>query len=266
MVPDLDASLAALRADLERTPEAVLVLGSGLGALADELENAVAIPTDRIPGYPTSSVVGHAGRLSVGSLGGRTVLAVQGRPHYYEGHSLETVTLPVRVGYALGARRLLLTNAAGGVNPGFGPGTLMLITDHLNLSGVGSLPIVTTAGVRGPAFDVEWAEAAELTARERGIQHRKGVYAWTAGPSYETPAEIRYFAIAGADAVGMSTVPEALQAAALGMRVLGISAITNAAAGLSEAPLDHDDVLEVGRRVRAQLADWIRAIVTDMPR
>jgi purine-nucleoside phosphorylase len=241
------------------------VLGSGLGALADELDDVEAVEAADIPGYPDSTVAGHAGRLVVGTLEGRDVLVVQGRPHYYEGHSLRQVTLPVRLARALGARRLLLTNAAGGVNAGFGPGTLMLITDHLNLAGVGVTGIAGRERGRRRVYDAEWMAIAERIAAERGIDVRKGVYAWTTGPSYETPAEIRYFREAGADAVGMSTVPEALQGASLGMPVLGISAITNPAAGMSAEPLDHADVLEVGRRVRAHFAAWVRGIVSAMP-
>jgi purine-nucleoside phosphorylase len=211
-------------------------------------------------------VLGHAGRLVLGTLGGRSVLVIQGRVHYYEGHTPREVSFPIRLAHALGAKRLLLTNAAGGVNPAFGPGTLMLITDHLNLSFASPL-----AGPQGEGeerfpdmsnpYDESWRSTARNIALTRGIPYREGVYVWTSGPSYETPAEIRYFRQAGADAVGMSTVPEAIQAAALGLPVLGISTITNPAAGLNAEALDHEDVLEVGRTVRDQLATWVRAIV-----
>jgi purine-nucleoside phosphorylase len=244
------------------------VLGSGLGGLADELEDARSIGTDRVPGFPPSTVEGHAGRLVFGRLEGRPVMVVQGRPHYYEGHSADAVTFPTRLAYEVGARRILLTNAAGGVNPEFGPGTLMLISDHLNLALAGRVPAGHTTDLiarRRPAFDHEWTEQAGAVARSLGIEYRTGVYVWTSGPSYETPAEIRYFRAAGADAVGMSTVPEARQAAALGMKTLGISAITNAAAGLNAAPLDHAEVLEVGRRIRDRFAAWVRGIVAALP-
>jgi purine-nucleoside phosphorylase len=170
----------------------------------------------------------------------------------------------------MGARRLLLTNAAGGVNPDFEVGALMLISDHLNLAFSGPMPVadaeVLLDDTRSRTYDVGWMADAERVAYERGIEYRKGVYAWTTGPSYETPAEIRYFRYAGADAVGMSTVPEALQARALGMPVLGISTISNPAAGLSAAPLDHAEVLAVGLAVRARLAAWLRGIVAALPR
>jgi purine-nucleoside phosphorylase len=267
MPRDTDAALTALRAHSVARPTLALVLGSGLGTLAGELADAVSIPTTELPGYPSNSVVGHAGRLVIGSLEGIEVLMIQGRPHLYEGHPKEDVTFPVRLAHAMGARRLLLTNAAGGVNPAFPVGALMLITDHLNLtlSGPSRTPDSPAgSGIRG-AFDPEWTAEAERVAAARGIEYRKGVYAWTTGPSYETPAEIRYFRYAGADAVGMSTVPEALQASALGMRVLGISTISNAAAGLSAAPLDHSEVLAVGLAVRARLAAWLRGIVAALP-
>jgi purine-nucleoside phosphorylase len=268
MANHVASAVAALEVGASERPELALVLGSGLGGLADELESARSISTEDVPGFPVSSVEGHAGRLVFGRLESRPVLAIQGRPHFYEGHDIDAVTFPTRLAHALGARRILLTNAAGGVNPGFGPGTLMLITDHLNLALAGPVPRASSGDLvsrRGPAFDTEWVREAGRVADELGIEHREGVYVWTAGPSYETPAEIRYFRAAGADAVGMSTVPEARQAAALGMRALGISAITNAAAGLNAAPLDHAEVLEVGRRIRDRFAAWVRGIVSALP-
>ena len=264
----IDEAVAAVRARTEATPDLVLILGSGLGALADEAEDAVTIPTAEIPGYPRSTVQGHAGRLVFGTLEGTSVLFVQGRVHLYEGHEPRALSFPVRLAHALGARRLLVTNAAGGIDPTFVPGTLMFITDHLNLAFASPLA--------GPVFPDEprfpdlaapytpdWLDRAEHLALERGIPTRRGVYLWTRGPSYETPAEIRFFRRIGADAVGMSTVPEVIQAAALGMPVLGISAITNAAAGLNAAPLNHEEVMEVGRQVQARFATLVRAIVAD---
>ena len=259
-------AVAAVRAHTDLVPDIALVLGSGLGALADDVEDAVVISTSEVPHYPASTVQGHAGRLVLGHLGGRPVLVIQGRVHYYEGHSPREVSFPVRLAHALGAKRLMLTNAAGGINPAFGPGTLMLITDHLNLTF--SSPLAGPVGEgehRFPdmsnPYDDDWRGTARNIALTLGIPYREGVYVWTSGPSYETPAEIRYFRQAGADAVGMSTVPEAIQAAALGLPVLGISTITNPAAGLNAKALDHEDVLEVGRAVRDQLATWVRAIV-----
>ena len=264
--PDIAAAVAAVRAHTDRRPELALVLGSGLGALADEAEDAVAIATADIPGYPRSTVAGHAGRLVFGTLEGREVLFVQGRVHLYEGHAPRTLGFPVRLAHALGARRLLLTNAAGGIDPSFTPGTLMLIEDHINWAAASPL-----AGPTGPGearfpdmsqpYHPAWRAEAMRAALRLKIPFRVGTYLWTTGPSYETPAEIRAFRLMGADAVGMSTVPETIQAAALGMDVLGISAITNAAAGLHQGALLHEDVLEVGAGIRGRLAQWVRAIV-----
>ena len=271
--PALDArqvadAVAAVRAHTDLEPELALVLGSGLGALADEVEDAVTLSTADVPHYPQSTVEGHAGRLVLGRLAGRPVLVVQGRIHGYEGHDARALGFPVRLAHALGIRGLVLTNAAGGINPAFGPGTLMLISDHLNLSFASPLAGAVAEGEQrfpdlSNPYDETWREQARNIAVTHKIPYREGVYVWTSGPSYETPAEIRFFARAGADAVGMSTVPEALQAAALGVPVLGISTITNPAAGLQDAPLDHAEVLEVGRQVRDRLAAWVRGIVAD---
>ncbi|MEM6325825.1 MAG: purine-nucleoside phosphorylase [Bacteroidota bacterium] len=264
----IDEALAAIRARTDLAPHLALVLGSGLGTLADEVEGAVVIPTEEVPHYPRSTVEGHAGRLVLGHLAGRPVLVIQGRVHLYEGHSPRAVTFPVRLAHALGVNGLVLTNAAGGINRGFEQGTLMLITDHLNLAFSSPLSGTLPEGeVRFPdlsnPYDERWRKQAGNIAVTLKIAYREGVYVWTAGPSYETPAEIRFFERAGADAVGMSTVPEALQAAALGLPVLGLSTITNLAAGLQGRPLDHSEVMEVGRNVRDQLAAWVRAIVAE---
>jgi purine-nucleoside phosphorylase len=261
-------AVAAIRAQTDLVPDLALVLGSGLGALADEVEDAVAVPTQDVPHYPHSTVQGHAGRLVFGTLAGRRVLVIQGRVHLYEGHTPREVAFPIRLAHRLGARGLVLTNAAGGINPAFPPGTLMLITDHLNMAAASPLAGPVAEGeVRFPdmsnPYDAAWREHARDVALRLGIAAREGVYVWTAGPSYETPAEIRFFARAGGDAVGMSTAPEAIQAAALGLPVLGISTITNPAAGLSLTPLDHEEVLEVGRQVRDRLAAWMRAVVAE---
>ncbi|MEM0961494.1 MAG: purine-nucleoside phosphorylase [Bacteroidota bacterium] len=261
-------AVAFVRQQTKLVPEIALVLGSGLGALADDVSDATVLATRDVPHYPRSTVEGHAGRLVLGTLGQRPVLVIQGRVHSYEGHPARSLGFPIRLAHALGAKGLILTNAAGGINPDFGPGTLMLISDHLNLAFANPLagPVGEGEG-RFPdmsnPYDESWREQARNIALTRQIPYREGVYVWTAGPSYETPAEIRYFARAGADAVGMSTVPEALQAAALGLPVLGISTITNPAAGLQDVLLDHADVLEVGRQVRDRLATWVRAIVAE---
>ena len=271
--PDLDAqhvdeAVAAVRAHTGLRPEIALVLGSGLGALADEVEGAVVLSTADVPHYPQSTVEGHAGRLVVGRLAGRPVLVIQGRVHLYEGHAPRDLGFPIRLAHALGVGGVILTNAAGGINPAFGPGTLMLISDHLNLAFASPLAGAVGRGEgRFPdlsnPYDESWREQARNIAVTQRVRYREGVYVWVSGPSYETPAEIRFYARAGADAVGMSTVPEAVQAAALGLPVLGISTITNPAAGLQDAPLDHADVLEVGRQVRDRLATWVRAIVAE---
>ena len=266
-MPTADA-LAALRQHTDLVPELALVLGSGLGALADEVEDAVTVSTADVPGYPVSTVAGHAGRLVFGRLAGRPVVVVQGRVHVYEGYPPRAVGFPVRLAHALGARGIVLTNAAGGINAAFGPGTLMLITDHLNLSSVSPLTGPVGAGeTRFPdmsdPYAAPWRARALAVAERLGIPLKQGTYAFTTGPSYETPAEIRYFRSAGGDAVCMSTVPDAIQAAALGMPVLGISTITNAAAGMSGEALDHNDVLAVGQRVRESLSALVRGIVAE---
>lgn len=263
---NIPAMTTAIREHTGMEPELALVLGSGLGALADELDDPVVIPTSDLPSYPQSTVEGHAGKLIFGMLEGRSVLFIQGRVHLYEGHHPRSLGVPVRLAHALGARHLILTNAAGGLNPDWKPGTLMLITDQINMAMTSPLTGPVQDGeVRFPdmssPYDPEWTAQAERLAVNRNLQVRCGVYVWTAGPSYETPAEITFFRRIGADAVGMSTVPEAIQAAALGMKVLGISTITNLAAGLHATSLNHEEVLEVGREVRERLAAWIRALV-----
>jgi purine-nucleoside phosphorylase len=266
----LDRAVAAVRERTDVTPRVALILGSGLGALADDAENATIIPATDVPGYPPSTVAGHHGQLVVGTLEGTGVVFVQGRVHFYEGYPVQRVTFPVRLVHALGATRLLVTNSAGGINRTFDPGTLMFITDHINwtfaspLSGQATPPRVGQKGqqaAQSPYYDPDWTAQAQAVARTQGIPTREGVYIWAKGPSYETKAEIRAFAQLGADAVGMSTVPEVIQARQLEMSVLGLSTITNPAAGLGAEPLDHDDVLAVGERVRNRLARLVRGIL-----
>jgi len=263
---DVQDAIRVIRTQTDRVPEVALVLGSGLGHLAEDAEDAVVFPTHALPGYPRATVAGHEGRLVFGRLEGREVVFVQGRVHLYEGHPVRAVAFPIRLVHALGARRLVVTNAAGGINPSFAPGTLMLITDHINFAFAN--PLVGPNEDGGPRFpdmsapyDPDWIDRAEQIALQHGIATRRGVYLWTKGPSYETKAEIRLFARLGADAVGMSTVPEVIQARYLGMQVLGISTITNPAAGLGAEPLAHEDVLEVGQRVRGQLQRLVAAIL-----
>jgi purine-nucleoside phosphorylase len=244
-----------------------LVLGSGLGAFADELEGARAIPYSEIPGFARPTVEGHAGRLVVGRAGGVTVAAMQGRFHFYEGYTLEEVTFPVRVLGLLGAKSLVLTNAAGGLNNSYEQGALILISDHLNL--MGTNPLLGRNDERfGPRFpdmtevyDREYQEAAIAEAREMGLDLRRGIYAALTGPSYETPAEIRMMRLLGADAVGMSTVPEAIVARHMGLRVLGLSCITNLAAGVLDRPINHEEVIETGERVRETFAELLRRVI-----
>ncbi|HEY3104045.1 MAG TPA: purine-nucleoside phosphorylase [Pyrinomonadaceae bacterium] len=244
-----------------------VVLGSGLGGLADELSNATAIPYDEIPGFAHATVEGHAGCLVIGKIGDSPVAALQGRFHFYEGYSLEDVTFPIRVLKLLGVRTLILTNASGALNVEFTPGSLMVITDHINLMGMN--PLIGPNDERfGPRFpDLTNTYAPELQdvvlqeARAMGLQMFRGVYASLTGPSYETPAEIHMVRSLGADAVGMSTVPEAIVARHMDMQVLGISCITNLAAGVSDRPVDHGQVMATGERVRETFTELIRRII-----
>lgn len=263
----VEQAAAFIRARLDVVPPVAVVLGSGLGALAERLEHAVRLPYTDIPHWPASTVVGHAGVLVAGRSGGRDVLTLAGRAHFYEGHPLTTVTFAVRVLGRLGVKVLVLTNAAGGINTGFTPGTLMAIDDHLNL--MGSNPLVGPNddrwGARFPDMTEVYSSRlrglADEAAREAGVHLEHGVYAALHGPSYETPAEIRYLRAIGADAVGMSTVPEAIVARHMGMEVVGISCITNPAAGVLPLPLDHGEVMEVARRVSGQFVSLVEAIV-----
>jgi len=248
-------------------PDVAIVLGSGLGAFANSLADGRSIPYDELPHWPASRVVGHEGRVVVGTVKGRTVAALSGRCHLYEGHDMQAVTFAVRALGVRGVKTLILTNAAGGVNTGFAKGALMVIDDHLNLTG--NNPLVGTNDERfGPRFpDMTEVYSARLrrladdAGRETGGTLPHGVYAALLGPSYETPAEIRYLRTIGADAVGMSTVPEAIAARHMGMEVLGVSCITNMAAGVLPQPLDHREVLETARRVRGQFIALLEGII-----
>lgn len=267
---DDDSLAAAVRAIRERVdlePAVALILGSGLGDMAEAAEGAFAIPTSDIPHYPRSTVAGHSGRLVFGTLEGRNVVFIQGRAHLYEGHPLQAVSFPVRLVHALGARRLLVTNAAGGIHPRLRPGTLMFIADHINMVSGG----VVRANAKGPRpprsvhpYDPDWLDQAEQIAIDLAMRTHRGVYLWARGPSYETKAEIAAYRRIGADAVGMSTVPEVIEAASLGMKVLGISSITNPAAGLSKDLLSHEDVLQVGRLVRGDLERLLRGVLRSL--
>lgn len=266
----IEKAADVLRQRMPAPPAIGLILGSGLGVLADEIEEAVRIPYEDIPGFPVSTVEGHAGRLVYGRLEGATVVAMQGRFHYYEGYSLREVTFPVRVMKALGVRQLIVTNAAGGVNEQFRPGDLMIISDHINLLGTNPLigPNDPELGPRFPdmteAYSRRLRQLAKETAARLGVRVHEGVYVANTGPSYETPAEIRMIRTLGGDAVGMSTVPEVIVARHGGMEVLGISCISNMAAGMSDAPLHHDEVVETAERVKTDFLRFVKAIVAEM--
>ncbi|HET7677800.1 MAG TPA: purine-nucleoside phosphorylase [Candidatus Limnocylindrales bacterium] len=266
----LDALEAAVRRRSELRPSLGLVLGSGLGGLADELAEAVAIPFGELPGWPAASAPGHAGRLLLGRLEGVPVACLQGRLHLYEGLSPRLVVEPVLLMARLGARRVVLTNAAGGLDPSFRPGTLMVISDHLNLTGHNPLVGPNDEAI-GPRFpDMSEVYAAPLrkllhrAAGEVGVELAEGVYAAFHGPSYETPAEVRMARSLGADAVGMSTVLEAIAARWAGLEVAAVSLITNPGAGLSETPLSHQEVLEAAAEAGPRLARVVRRFVASL--
>ena len=257
----------AIRAKVRDAPAIGVVLGSGLGDFAGSLGGAVSLPYDTLPHWPASRVVGHEGRLVVGTVRGRTIAALAGRSHLYEGHDPETVTFAVRALGLLGVKTLLLTNAAGGVNTGFAQGALMVIDDHINLTGTNPL-----VGANDDRFGPRFPDMSEVySSRLRAMADRAGkdinlllphgTYVALLGPSYETPAEIRYLRAIGADAVGMSTVPEAIAARHMGLEVLGLSCITNMAAGVLPKPLDHAEVMETARRVRGQFIALLEGII-----
>lgn len=256
-----------LRTNGAETPALGLVLGSGLGAFAERVEDAAIFPYDQIPGFPVSTVSGHAGRLVVGRLAGVPVAVMQGRVHLYEGYAPAEAVFPVRCLVAMGARGVVLTNAAGGIGAGLGPGSLMLLTDHLNLTGMNPL-YGTNEDALGPRFpdmsevySKAWRARAEDAAKQRKIALHAGVYAAMLGPSYETPAEIRMLERMGADAVGMSTVLEAIAIRHMGAEVLGISCISNLAAGKSEGPLSHDEVKEAADAAADAFSSLLAGIV-----
>jgi len=247
-----------------------LILGSGLGVLADEITEPVTIPYDEIPGFPVSTVAGHKGQLVIGRLEGKTVIAMQGRFHYYEGYSLEKVTFPVRVMKALGVHSLIVTNAAGGINESYKPGDLMIITDHINNTGTN--PLIGAnheeLGVRFPdlsnSYDREYIILAEKCASNLNVTVQKGVYVGNTGPAYETPAEIKMLRNMGGDAVGMSTVPEVIVARHASLRVLGISCISNMAAGILDQPLTHEEVIETTAEARDCFLRLVKNIILTM--
>jgi purine-nucleoside phosphorylase len=266
----LETALSAVRTREPRTPDVALILGSGLGALADHLAERVAIPFAEIPGLPQTAVAGHAGRLIIGTLEGHTCVVLQGRLHLYEGHEPAVVVLPTRVMLGLGARTLIVSNAAGAIAPWLGAGDLMLIEDHINFTGRNPLVGAAQRDERRfpdmtAAYDVQLrALAREVAAAER-LHLAHGVYAAVLGPSYETPAEIRLLGTLGADAVGMSTVPEVIVARARGVPVLGISLISNVATGLRGEPLAHEEVLAAGAAASDRFIRLLRGILRRLP-
>jgi purine-nucleoside phosphorylase len=255
---------------LDRTklrPKIALVLGSGLGAFADDFSSAARIPYEKIPGFPRSTIEGHAGCLVIGKVGAVPVAAMQGRVHFYEGYSIKEVAFPMRVLGPLGIRAAILTNAAGAINVSFSQGALVVLRDHINLQGAN--PLIGPNDKRfGPRFsdmthsyDPSYREIALAEAKKLGLAIHEGVYAALTGPSFETPAEIRYLKAIGADMVGMSTVPETIVARHMGIKVLGISCVTNMAAGILDQEINHAEVLETGERVRSQFVILLRAVI-----
>jgi len=263
----LEKTVEYLKGITQGTPEIAIILGSGLGSLADFIEGKQTIPYAEIPGFPETTVVGHEGSLIFGRLGERYVAAMKGRFHYYEGHDMGSVVYPVRVLGMMGIKNLLVTNAAGGVNTDFAPGDLMLIKDHIGFFAENPLrgENLDELGPRFPdmssAYDRTLQELAMECADKLGIGLKSGVYCYCKGPSFETPAEIRALRVLGADAVGMSTVPEVIAARHMGMRVLGISCITNMAAGILDQPLTHEEVIETGKKVEQKFSTLVREIV-----
>jgi len=267
MYDRVDASAAMVRSRCSALPETAIVLGSGLGDFAGTLADAITMPYGDLPYWPASRVVGHEGQLVIGNVGGTRVAALSGRVHFYEGHDLGTIVFATRVMRRIGVRRLILTNAAGGINTGFAQGALMIIDDHINM--LGSDPLIgmndDRFGTRFPdmseVYSARLRRIADAAARAKGVPVSHGIYIAVHGPSYETPAEIRFFRTIGADAVGMSTVPEAIAARHMGIEVLGISCITNMAAGVLPQPLVHDEVMETARRVRGSFIALLEGIV-----
>ncbi len=268
-----DETAQAVRARTLYRPRVAIILGSGLNGLADSVQKADIIPFGDLPHFPVSTVHGHAGRLVIGELEGQTVFVMQGRIHFYEGYSMNQVTLPIRVMQRLGIESLIVTNAAGGVHPDFEPGDVMLITDNLNLMGMtGANPLfgpnIDELGTRFPdmsqAYDKNLRELARRVAKENQVTLREGVYAGLSGPSFESPADLRFLRTAGADAVGMSTVPEVIVARHGGMRVLGLSGISNKANLDGSTVTTHEEVIEAGKIITPKMETIIRGVLRRM--
>lgn len=266
----IEAAVKIIKERIDFEPEVGMILGSGLGDYAERIENPISIPYSEIPDFPVSTVAGHKGQFIIGDCMGKKVIAMQGRVHFYEGYSMKMITLPIRIMKRIGVKKVLLTNAAGGVNKSFDPGTLMIINDHINYSGANPL--------RGENFEEDGPRFPDLTtvynkdfisglkeaAARRDIKLEEGVYMMFQGPNYETPAEVRMARLLGADAVGMSTVPEAIVCAHCGIPVLGISCITNFGAGILEQPLNHQEVVETAARVKATFEEVVGIILREV--
>lgn len=266
----IDKAVKYIKEKVDFVPEVAVILGSGLGNLADGIENPVYVDYKEIEGFPVSTAPGHNGRFIFGTLEGKKLACMQGRFHFYEGYDMNTVVLGVRVLRRLGCEKLIVTNAAGGINTSFVPGDIMMISDHINFMGTNVLigKNDDSLGTRFPdmsfAYDPKLREKAEKCAKELGISIKNGVYLGCTGPSYETPAEIRAFRILGADAVGMSTVPEVIAANHCGMKVLAFSLITNMAAGILKQPLSEEEVLETGAKKGRELQQLIEKMIREL--
>lgn len=270
MYEQIERAALFIKGKIKESPEIGLILGSGLGVLAEQIRQPIILPYVDIPGFPVSTVEGHAGQLVLGELCGKKVVVMQGRFHYYEGYSMDKVTFPVRVMKLLGAEKIVVTNAAGSVNESFKPGDLMLITDHINL--MGTNPLIGANEPRfGPrfpdmseAYNEELRYLAKKIARKQGLDLKEGIYVGNTGPTYETPAEVRMARVMGGDAVGMSTVPEVIVARHCDMKVLGISCLTNMAAGILDQPLSHDEVIETTEKVKESFLRFVKEIVENL--
>jgi len=258
------ASVNVLKQRMDRQPQVGVILGSGLGGLIDQVENSISIRFEDIPHFPVSSVEGHRGEVLLGDLCGASLFTLTGRVHYYEGYTMQQVAFPVRVMAALGVQRVIITNSAGAINESYKPGDIVSIRDHINL--MGDNPLVGTSKFVNltEAYNSELRKLASETAGRHGITLRSGIYAAYSGPSYETPAEIRAIRAIGADLVGMSTVPEVIMANSLGMKVLGLSMITNMAAGIRPKPLSHQDVIKTAKKASAKFSNLIKGIIEQL--
>ncbi len=266
----MNKSIDYIKEKIKNQPEIGIVLGSGLGDFADAIEDKIEIPYTEIPGFPVSTVNGHDGKLIFGKINSKEVCVMKGRIHYYEGYDIKEVVYPIEVLAGLGIKTLILTNAAGGVNTDFEPADLMIINDHINLMGKNPLigPNDEDLGPRFPdmtdLYNKDLIEVAEKSAKKLGIDIKEGVYMYFTGPSYETAAEVRMARILGADAVGMSTVPEAIIARHRGLKILGISTITNMSTGILDTPLDHTEVVEVGQEVAGKFKELLKEIIEEI--